>query len=122
MNEPTGDGTTTFHPTIDWLSQISLHPITPVPYSKHKCGTHRTHQKIPINVDATEVLRLHHEEFEFLLVSQALPCIHSLIKGALGPTLRHTLQDLQCILSRNHYAQWRENPPLAFTIYPTIHW
>jgi len=38
-NEPTGDGTTTFHPTIDFLSQVSLHPITlMVPYSKHECG------------------------------------------------------------------------------------
>ena len=44
-NEPTGDGTTKFHPTIDWLSQVSLQPITPVPYSKHECGTHITHQK-----------------------------------------------------------------------------
>ena len=36
-NEPTGDGTTTFHPTIDWMSQVSLQPIIPVPYSKHEC-------------------------------------------------------------------------------------
>ena len=28
-----------FHPTIYWLSQVSLQPITPVPYSKHECGT-----------------------------------------------------------------------------------
>ena len=37
-NEPTGDGTTTFNPTVDWLSQVSLQPITPVRYSKHECG------------------------------------------------------------------------------------
>ena len=44
-NEPTRDGTTTFHLTIDWMSQISLQSITPIPYSKHECGTHITYQK-----------------------------------------------------------------------------
>jgi len=45
---PTRDGTTTFYLTIDWLSQISLQPIIPVPYSKHECGTQtrRTNQGI----------------------------------------------------------------------------
>ena len=38
-NKPTEDGTTTFHPTIEWLSQISLQLFTLVPYSKHDCGT-----------------------------------------------------------------------------------
>ena len=44
-------------------------------------------------MDATRVLYLHHEEFECVLVSQSLPCIHCLIQGSLGPTMRHTLQD-----------------------------
>ena len=37
-NEPTGDGTTTFHPTIEWLGKVTLQPITPMQYSKHECG------------------------------------------------------------------------------------
>ena len=44
-NEPSKDGSTTLHLAIDWLIQVSLHPITLVPYSKHESGTHRTHQK-----------------------------------------------------------------------------
>ena len=97
-NEPTRDGTTTFHPTINLLSQVSLQPITPIPYSKHECGTHRTHKKTPINMDSTGFLHLHCEELECLLVSQDLPCIHGLIQGSLGPTPIHTLQALLCIL------------------------
>ena len=37
-NEPTRYVTTMFHLTLEWLSQISLQPFTPMPYSKHECG------------------------------------------------------------------------------------
>ena len=37
-NKPIEDGTTTFHPTIEWLSQISLYLCILMPYSKHECG------------------------------------------------------------------------------------
>jgi len=37
-NKPTEDGPTMFHLTIEWMSQISLHSFTLVPYSKHDCG------------------------------------------------------------------------------------
>lgn len=48
-------------------------PFTPVPYSNHECGTHKTHQKKhQTSMDSTRVLHLHCEEFECLLVSQGL--------------------------------------------------
>ena len=48
MQKSTRYETTMFHLTIDWLSQISLHPITLMPYSKNECGpqTKRTNQGI----------------------------------------------------------------------------
>ena len=32
------DEITMFHLTVEWLSQISLQPFSPMPYSKHECG------------------------------------------------------------------------------------
>jgi len=72
-------------------------------------------------MDATRFIHLHCKEFEFLLASQALLWICSSIQGSLGPTPRHTLQDLLCIPSQNHEAQLRENTPLGFNVYLSIH-
>lgn len=38
-NKPTKDGTTMLQLTTDWLSQVSLHLITPMPYLKHEYGS-----------------------------------------------------------------------------------
>ena len=52
--KPTGDGTSMLHSTIDWVSQISLQLITPVPYSKHECGI-SSNTSITINLGLPEV-------------------------------------------------------------------
>ena len=71
-HRPIEDGISRFQSTIDWLSQISLHPITPMPYSKHECGTQteRTNEGI---------LRLNH--LSLIKQKSSMIAIHP---GSLG--------------------------------------
>lgn len=43
-NKPTEDGATTFHPTIEWLSQYLFSHSPPCHIPSMNVGSHRTHQ------------------------------------------------------------------------------
>ena len=59
MQKPTRYGTTTFHPIVEWLSQISLHPFTPCHIPSINLGSHKTHQSKPSKASRGQTTSTH---------------------------------------------------------------